>query len=109
MTHKFFSAVAGTMMALAMIAPAGARDALTEPTTRIVRYDDLNLASAKGRERFETRLRMAANSACGMSNAREMVERMRAKKCRDAALERTRPQFEQAVRQAGEMMAGRRE
>lgn len=109
MTRKIFSPILAAAVVLTMTAPAAAQDASTEPTQRIVRYDDLNLASANGRARLETRLRMAANAACGMSSAREMIERTHARQCRDAALEQVRPRMEQALREAGQQLAGRSE
>lgn len=104
--HYTLPALAAALL-LASTPPAHAQDSMTEATTRIVRYDDLNLMHERGRERLETRLRSAAGAACGLNGARELSERIRARKCREQALEDARPKMEQAVRSAAKEQAKR--
>ena len=105
MTRKltFFAAVCATTLASA--APVLAQDSLFEPTSRIVRYDDLDLNNARGRERLDTRLRNAVNSACGFWNARALSEKRAADQCRKAALESAQPKVAEAVRKAASRYA----
>ena len=44
--------------------------ATAAPDSRVVRYDDLNLASPAGVERLERRIDQAARAICGFSSTR---------------------------------------
>lgn len=86
---------------IAAAAPAMAQqDGMFERSSQIVRYDDLDLANARGRERLGTRLRQAANSACGVRSARTLSERQAADQCRDQAMAKAADKAEEAARQA---------
>lgn len=73
---------------------------MLEPSSRIVRYDDLDLANERGRERLETRLRHAANAACGFWGARTLAERQAADQCREQAMAKAASKAEEAARKA---------
>lgn len=54
-------------LALAATLPAAAGE------TRLVRYDDLNLASPAGMERLQRRIDAAARGVCGDENSRRVL------------------------------------
>ncbi|NJS14747.1 MAG: UrcA family protein [Sphingopyxis sp.] len=99
-------AVAGAAT-LGAAAPTFAQDGMFEPTIRIVKYDDLDLTNERARERLDTRLRSAANSACGFWQAHTLTEKRAAQACRKAALQRTEPKVAEAVRKAAARYARR--
>lgn len=108
MTRKLtlFAAAVATTMASA--APVLAEpDGMLEPTTRVVRYDDLDLNSARGRERLDTRMRMAVNSACGFWSARSLSEKAVVDKCRKAAKAQGEVKVAEAIRKAAARYAAR--
>jgi UrcA family protein len=76
--------------------PALAQDSMFEATSRVVRYDDLDLNNERGRERLDRRLRHAANSACGFWQARTLAEKQVADQCRDAALAKAKAEADAA-------------
>lgn len=91
----------------ASAAPVVAQDMLTKPTSRSVRYDDLDLSNARGRERLETRLRHAANAVCSFWATRDLAEKQAADRCRAAAFEKAQPKVAEEVRKAAARYAGR--
>jgi UrcA family protein len=105
MTRKLtlFAAVCATTLTSA--APVLAQDSMYEPTSHIVRYDDLDLNNARGRERLDRRLRSAANAACGIRDARDLSERQAADQCRKTAMEKTQPKVAEAIRKAASRYA----
>ena len=106
-TVHFTIAAAAVLSMTVSAAPVVAQDMLTEPTSRSVRYDDLDLSNARGRERLETRVRTAANAACGFWATRGIAEKQAADRCRAAALEKAQPKVAEAVRKAAARYAGR--
>jgi UrcA family protein len=65
-------------IALAGLAvPAAAQD----QRSVIVHYDDLNLASPKGRERLETRVRVAVRQVCGTHMRPTLKEQASSREC----------------------------
>ena len=107
MTRTATIFVAAIAASLASAAPVTAADTLFEPTKRVVAYDDLDLTSAKGRERLETRVRMAVNSACGYWDARSLTEKAMVDRCRKAARQQSEAQVAEAVRNAAVRLASR--
>ena len=108
MTRKATIIITAIAASLASVAPVIAADTMFEPTTRVVRYDDLDLASAKGRERLQARVRMAVNSVCGHSDGRRTLsEKMAAERCRKAARQQSEAQVAEAVRNAAVRLASR--
>lgn len=107
MTRNAKYIVAAIAASLASAAPVTASENMFEPTTRVVRYDDLDLTSAKGRERLETRVRVAVNSACGHWDVRSLNEKAMAERCRKAARTQSEAQVAEAVRNAAVRLASR--
>lgn len=108
MTRKLTLFAAAVATTLASTAPVLAQpDGMLEPTKRVVRYDDLDLTTAKGRERLDVRMRMAVNSACGYWSARSLSEKAVVDKCRDAAKEQGEVKIAEAIRKAAARYAAR--
>lgn len=83
---------------LAFGAPALAAPA-SDDASALVRIDDLNLASASGRETLDTRIRAAARRLC-RTNLRGTAEMTLERQCVAAALANARPQSERMIAQA---------
>jgi UrcA family protein len=96
MIRKATIFVAAIAASLASAAPVTAADNMFEPTTRIVRYDDLDLT-----------VRMAVNSACGHWDARSLSEKAMVDKCRKAARQQSEAQVAEALRNAAVRLASR--
>jgi UrcA family protein len=107
MTRKLILFAAAGAALLSATAPAMAQDGMFEPTTRIVHYDDLDLANQRARDRLDMRIRQAANSACGYWSAHTITERRAANNCRKAAIAKTAPKVAEAVRSAAARYARR--
>ena len=60
--------------------------AAPDTQTRIVSYADLNLASARGRERLEARLEAAVRDVCGVAIPGDLVAHFQVKDCRTESL-----------------------
>ncbi len=60
--------------------------AAQEKQSVVVRYDDLNLSSALGRERLTTRVRMAVIEVCGMRDVRDLKAKAKANTCKKIAM-----------------------
>ncbi|NJM51219.1 MAG: UrcA family protein [Sphingomonadales bacterium] len=58
-----------------------------EPVSRLVEYGDLDLASARGQKRFETRIKYAVRMVCQDNNARRLEEKAIANQCKAQAME----------------------
>lgn len=69
----------------ATAAPAAAEE--EEGRSVVVRYDDLNLASAQGRDRLNSRVKDAIETVCGSRPhyRQTLSERAIARKCEDTA------------------------
>jgi UrcA family protein len=72
---------------------------------KLVRYGDLNLASAEGQERLSFRIRHAARAVCGISGSRELRSMTLADDCYDNAIRLARQEL--ASRGIGVSMASR--
>ena len=94
MSHTFPSlALAGLVLvpALGLAAPAFAD---TDAPQIAVRYDDLNLATAKGRHLLDYRLRHSAAVVCGRSDGdRPLPSDFGARHCYDEALNHAHEQL----------------
>jgi len=73
------------LSALAFAIPAAATTPTIETATQIVEYSDLDLSTAKGQERLETRIKSAVRSVCRERDARSIVEQRLVKQCKLAA------------------------
>lgn len=100
-----------SFIALAAVTIAASAPALAEPdqtmeqTSRVVRYDDLDLTSAPDRERLETRVRQAVIWACGIRDARSQSERAHAAACRAQAMANAMPKAREAARKSTNRLA----
>lgn len=79
--------LAAPIAAAGFIVPAAAEDN-GERRSVTVRYDDLNLASASGRDRLTTRIRFAVRAVCDsrLRHRQPLSERAVAKECEDAVM-----------------------
>jgi UrcA family protein len=71
------------------------------PTSRVVRYSDLDLASDRGKQRLETRIKAAVRLVCSdLSNSNATkIEREHNKACKAKALASARRDAETAIAQ----------
>lgn len=79
----------------------------TDQATASVRIDDLNLASAQGRQRLDKRIDSAVRLMC-RAGGRTLADRALETQCIDSALADAKPQTERAIAQAqggGTMLA----
>ena len=60
--------------------------AAQEKKTVIVRYDDLNMASVSGRERLQTRVKMAVRDVCAARLAQGLRATQKARQCETVAM-----------------------
>lgn len=74
------------------VVPAFAQDADNRPSATI-RYDDLNLSTASGRARLDTRVRMAIKSMCASDSRATLSERAASLECEAAAKRSVEPQL----------------
>jgi UrcA family protein len=69
------------------------------PISRVVRYGDLDLASERGKQRFEERIKSAVNQVCGDETYATKIEREHNKACKAKALASARRDAERAIAQ----------
>ncbi|WP_260583404.1 UrcA family protein [Sphingopyxis sp. PET50] len=60
--------------------------AAQEKKTVIVRYDDLNISSVSGRERLNTRVKMAIRDVCNTRLAQGLRAEQKARQCETIAM-----------------------
>ena len=84
---KFSFLLAAPVALAGFSVPAAAED-YGERHTVVVRYDDLNLSSADGRERLSTRVKFAVQKVCGLRvhSRQGLRERAVANRCKDSAM-----------------------
>lgn len=84
---KFSFLLAAPVALAGFSVPAAAEDD-GERHTVVVRYDDLNLSSADGRERLATRVKFAVQKVCGtrLHYRQGLRERTVANRCEDSAM-----------------------
>jgi UrcA family protein len=70
---------------------------LANEKTKEVRHADLDLSSAEGRARLETRIRQAVKQVCGSPRGITIVERQDQRNCEKAAYLKAAPVSEQVV------------
>jgi UrcA family protein len=85
----------GVLAGLALAAqPAAAQSVAAEPVHRLVHYTDLDLSTANGQARLETRLRSAASAVCEANyGPHPLNEAMEARRCYRTALDRAHRQL----------------
>lgn len=84
---KFSILLAAPVALAGFSVPAAAEDD-GERHTVVVRYDDLNLSSADGRERLTTRVKYAVQKVCGIRvhSRQGLRERALANRCENSAM-----------------------
>lgn len=82
------AALAASSIAVPSLAQDGG-----DKATATVRYDDLNLASAAGRERLDTRVRTAIKSMCAADSRQNLQQRAASLECEAAAKRSIEPQM----------------
>lgn len=89
------------VVALANVAVAvPAHAAAPEAPTALVRYADLDLATAGGVARLDRRIRAAVTDVCGAADIRDLVQGAAVHRCRVAALADAAPQLASAIASA---------
>lgn len=83
-----FSFLLAAPMALAGFSVPAAAENDGERHTAVVRYDDLNLSSADGRDRLATRVKFAVRKVCGtrLFHRQALRERAVSTRCEDSAM-----------------------
>ena len=89
-----------TVAAAAPAAPPIVVEGEAQPTAT-VSYADLDLGTAAGRSRLDSRIRRAAKHLCLDEGVRDLADRLDQKSCLNFAVASARPQIEQAVVMAG--------
>lgn len=84
------------LAATASAAPPIVVEGQQQPTAT-VSYADLDLDTAAGRARLDSRIRRAAKSLCLDEAVRDLADRLDQKACLSFAVASARPQIEQAV------------
>jgi UrcA family protein len=97
---KIAGLVALTVATATAAAPPIVVEGQQQPTAT-VSYADLDLGSAAGRARLDSRIRRAAKSLCLDEGVRDLADRLDQKSCLSFAVASARPQIEQAVVMAG--------
>ncbi len=91
-------ALAGTSAATpASAAPAWAKQA---PATKVVRYNDLDLASTKGQRRLAWRIRSAVSRICAEDNQPSPAPPLMDPICFEATMTDARQQMDRAIARA---------
>lgn len=95
-TTKTKAAAASFAFAAALVAgsPAFAGDFVSNGRTAEVRYDDLDLTQASGRQVLDKRLRKAASQVCAATTVREVML------CREKALDNVAKPVRTAIARA---------
>jgi UrcA family protein len=88
------------LAAAAPAAPPIVVEGEAQPTATIS-YADLDLGTAAGRARLDSRIRRAAKHLCLDEGVRDLADRLNQKACLNFAVAGARPQIEQAIVMAG--------
>lgn len=74
-----------------------AAPAMADVKTKEVRHADLDLSSAEGRDRLQTRIRQAVKQVCGSPRGFTMEERQDQRNCEKDAFLKAAPQSERII------------
>ena len=88
-------AIAAVAVASALVVPTVSQAA--ESRSVRVSYADLNLASDRGQQSLQRRIKYAAVTVCEIEDSRELALAAATKGCRSAAIADARPAYEAAV------------
>jgi UrcA family protein len=91
-TPKLFSLSMLAASALAISSPA-----MAERKTKEVRYEDLDLSTAKGQERLMTRIKQAVKQVCASPQPITLKERVDQASCKKDAIAHASPKAERAI------------
>lgn len=91
-TIKTIALGCAAVAAFAVSAPAVAGE-----KTKPVYYQDLDLSSAKGQERLQTRIKNAVTQVCGSPRAFSIAERADRARCEAEAMASAMPQVERTI------------
>jgi UrcA family protein len=89
--------------ALAAVTAAPLPVDMDATASKIVHFDDLNLASVAGERRLHLRIANAARQLCGDADIRDLKGMESVRQCRDTVRASARPQIETALASAREM------
>lgn len=91
-TPKLISLSVLAASALAISVPA-----MANQKTTLVKYDDLDLSTATGQERLNTRITQAVKRVCATPQPITLKERMDQNNCKKNALANATPKAERAI------------
>lgn len=91
-TLRNISLLCAATAALALTGPA-----MAEQKNKEVKYEDLDLASDKGQQRLQTRIKYAVKSVCGSPRAMTLAERLDMARCETDAMANAMPKAAQAI------------
>ena len=88
-------AIAAVLVASALVGPTVSQAAQSNSVR--VSYADLNLASDRGQQSLQRRMKFAAVVVCQIEDSRELALAAATNDCRNTALSDARPAYEAAV------------
>lgn len=100
-------ALATAVVAAGFSIPAQARG--TEKVSATVRYDDLNLSSASGRDALKARVRTAVRNVCRTDGDRSLAVMRATQKCEQIALKKAKVEVAAVLKTHGLALAERGE
>jgi len=90
MNKSFISAVASGLLCSAFAAGAMAGETAPRAPSVVVNYGDLDLQSAQGKQRLDSRLMQAARSVCPDDSSQDLATRLAGRRCVQQAVIRAR-------------------
>jgi UrcA family protein len=97
-TRGFALAASALIVVSAIAMPARAAD--SDPQTRLITYNDLNLNTAAGEARLKLRIANAAAAICGPVTGRSIDDHDRFEACREKAIASASPQMNAVIASA---------
>ncbi len=91
-TPKLFSLAVLAVSALAISTPA-----MADWKHKEVQFGDLDLSSASGQKRLDTRVKMAVKQVCASPRAYTLAQRADQSKCEKEAMARAMPKAERTI------------
>lgn len=91
-TPKLFSLTMLAASALAISTPA-----MADWKQKAVQFGDLDLSSASGQKRFDTRVRMAVKQVCASPRPATLAQRADQNKCEKESMARAMPKAERTI------------
>lgn len=94
MMTKFSKILCGCVTAAVM---ATSVPAIAGENSKLVQYDDLDLSSAAGQKRLETRIKSTVKQVCGYPRAFTLAEKQDQRRCMTNAMEKAMPKAAQTI------------